>query len=202
MLDYIGIILGSGLLVIGIIAGIGPQNLNTMTHAIRKNHAYLVATTCFIGDSFLILVGCIGLQFATSKIFLNTVNIIGILFMCYFLWSKLNNLTKVKQIKFEQRILSKKVAVIRALGFTLLNPLVFIDTIVIIGGASTFYDGNKHLAFILGALLGDAIWLFGLTKLSMMFADRLNHPKVWLLIDLATIIIVAFVLIKMVGYFL
>lgn len=202
MLDYLGIVFGSGLLVIGIIAGIGPQNLNTMSHAIRKNHAYLVATTCFVGDAFLILVGCIGLQFATSKIFLDTVNIIGIIFMCYFLWSKLTNLTKAKQIKFEQQILSKKVAVIRALGFTLLNPLVFIDTIVIIGGASTYYTGQQHLAFVIGALLGDAVWLYGLTILSRTFADKLNRAIVWVIIDIATIIIVAAVLIKMIGYFL
>ena len=54
----------------------------------------------------------------------------------------------------------------------------------------------------LGALLGDFIWLFGLTLVSRTFAERLNRPRVWMLIDLSTIILVAIILIKMISYFL
>lgn len=202
MLEYLITIFSGALLVIGIIAGIGPQNLNTMSHAIRRNHEYWVATSCFIGDSALILIGCVGLQFADSKIFLTIINIVGIIFLSYYLWLKLKGLNKPRDVKFDRQILSKRAAILRALGLTLLNPLVFIDTIVVIGGTSTHYLGIHHSAFIIGALAGDAIWLYGLTILSRTFSDKLNRPRVWMLIDLATIVIVAYILIKMIGYFL
>ena len=202
MFDFLSVVFGGALLVIGIIAGIGPQNFNTMSHAIRRNHEYWVATTCFCADAVLILIGCVGLALANSKLFILLVNVVGIIFLSYYLWLKVRDLNKPHNVKFNNVIVNKKTAILRALGLTWLNPLVFIDTIVVIGGASTHYTGWHHTAFILGALLGDFIWLFGLTLVSRTFAERLNRQRVWMLIDISTIVLVAIILIKMISYFL
>ncbi len=202
VLEFIGAVFSGAILVIGIIAGIGPQNFNTMSHGIRRNHEYWVATTCFLADAVLILIGCIGLSLTNSKLFILLINIIGVAFLSYYLWIKVRDFNKPHNIKFNHEILSKKAAILRALGLTWLNPLVFIDTIVVIGGASTHHIGWQHTAFTLGALLGDFIWLYGLTLISRTFAEKLNRPQVWMLIDVSTIILVAIILIKMISYFL
>ncbi|TXI91597.1 MAG: hypothetical protein E6Q33_09910 [Neisseriales bacterium] len=200
MLQFFTTLFGGALFVLGVIAGIGPQNLNTMTHAIRRNHEYAVATTCFLADIALILLGCLGLKFTESKIFLLLINLIGIGFLSYYLWLKIKGLNKPHEVKFSQDILDKKSAILRALALTWLNPLVAIDTLVIIGGASTNYHGIMNFAFIAGAILGDFIWLFGLTLISRTFAERLNRPLVWLFIDISTILLVAYILIRMVSF--
>jgi L-lysine exporter family protein LysE/ArgO len=110
-------------------------------------------------------------------------------------------LNKLHEVKFANTILDKKTAIFRALALTWLNPLVIVDTIVIIGGASTHYLGINHVAFIIGALLGDFIWIFGLNFISRKYADKLNQPRVWFVIDIATIILVAYVAIKMISFF-
>ena len=200
MLAFFATLFAGALFVLGVIAGIGPQNFNTINHAIRRNHEYAVATTCFLADSVLILVGCIGLQFTNSKWLLLVINLIGIAFLIYFLWKKVRGLNVPHQVKFNYEILDKKTSILRALALTWLNPLVFIDTLVIIGGASTHYHGLSHFAFTLGALFGDFIWLFGLTLVARTFSEKLNRPAVWMLIDISTIILVAYILIKMISF--
>lgn len=200
-MEFLSVALGGAIFVLGVIAGIGPQNLNTMTHAIRRNHEYAVATTCFLADAVLILLGGIGLALSGAKWFLLLINIVGVLFLSYYLWLKIRSLNKPHEVKFSNTILDKKTAIFRALALTWLNPLVFVDTVIVIGGASTHYSGALHVAFMIGALLGDFVWLFGLTLISRTYAEKLNRPGVWLIIDISTIILVAYVLIKMISFF-
>lgn len=200
MFEFLLTIFGGALMVIAIIAGIGPQNLNTMSHAIHRNHEYAVATTCFLADAALILIGCIGVSELNHTAIL-VINIVGIIFLNYYLWLKIAALNKPQNVKLDNKIVSKKTAIVRALGLTWLNPLVFIDTIVVIGGTSARYSGSQHLAFTIGALLGDFIWLFGLTFLARTFANKLNRPAVWFIIDISTIVLVGYVLINLIAYF-
>ena len=79
---------------------------------------------------------------------------------------------------------------------TWLNPLVFIDTIIIIGGASSHYTDANWYWFTLGALLGDVVWIYGLVFISSKLSHKLNNPMVWVILDTTTIIIMAFVLYK------
>ena len=201
-MEFLSVALGGAIFVLGVIAGIGPQNLNTMTHAIRRNHEYAVATTCFLADAVLILLGGVGLALTGAKWFLLLINVVGVIFLSYYLWLKIRGLNKPHEVKFANTVLDKKTAIFRALALTWLNPLVFVDTIIVIGGASTHYSGSQHFAFMIGALLGDFVWLFGLTLISRTYAEKLNRPSVWLVIDISTIILVAYVLVKMISFFL
>lgn len=194
MLHFFETMFGGAVLVIGIIAGVGPQNLNIMSHAIRKNHTFSVTATCFLADTVLILAGCIGISALNSPVLNKIINIIGVIFLSYFIFIKLRGLNQPQNIKLDDKLVSKKIAILRGLALTWLNPLVFIDTVVIIGGRATNYTGINHTAFTLGAVLGDFIWIFGLALLSRIFAKKLNRPAVWFIIDLSTIILVAYVL--------
>lgn len=201
MFEFIHITTTAALLVIGIIAGIGPQNLNLISHAIRKNYTYEVAITCFLADTVLILIGCIGLMQINSKTFVAIINIVGIIFLSFYIFVKLKDLNKPHHIKFDNTFITKKVAIFRALGLTWLNPLVFIDTIVVIGGTSAHYTGMQHLAFTTGAVIGDFIWLFGVAYFANRFSKQLNKPIVWKIIDITTIILISYIVIKLIGYF-
>lgn len=200
--DFVSTIFNAIMLVIAIIAGIGPQNLNIISHAIRKNHAWSVATTCFLGDLVLILAGCIGVSFLGSHIVVKIINLVGITFLSYYVLLKIYGLNKPYNVKFDDNLVDKKTAIIRALALTWLNPLVFIDTIVIIGGTSANYTGLHHLAFTIGAITGDFIWLFGIAFIAHKFAHKLNRPIVWMCLDIATIILVAVILIKLMTFFI
>lgn len=198
--DLIAIFNGA-IFVVAIIAGIGPQNLNTLTHAIKKNHAYTVAITCFISDSLLILAGTFGLQLNKSVIIVETINIIGVLFMLWYLLHKIRSLfQKHSKFRISNKLLSRNQSIFQALALTWLNPLVFMDTIVIIGGNSLQYRGLARTNFIIGAVLGDFIWIFGLTTIARKFSYKLNRTIIWVGLDIMTIIIMVVILYKTIKF--
>mgnify|MGYP000275859703 CR=1 FL=1 len=201
MINNIGIIFSGLLFVVAIVSGIGPQNLNVISHAIKKNHSYWVATTCFLSDIILIVAGSIGLDIAYSKHVILFINIIGAIFISIYLIQKIWDLVFKKHVlKIENQVLTVKQSVIRALILTWLNPLVFIDTIIVIGGTASHYDGVELLCFIIGAVLGDALWLFSITLIAASFSHKLNNRLVWLFLDGLTILILIFILYKTMGY--
>ena len=60
------IVLNGILITLALFIGIGPQNLNIISHAIKKNHPYVVASTCFISDAILIIMGGFSIKFSNS----------------------------------------------------------------------------------------------------------------------------------------
>ena len=201
-MNSIYLIIYSALLTISIIAGIGPQTMNIISHSISKNHAFSVTITAVIADVILILVGCIGIIAIESKALLNIIYLTGIIFLSYYCITKILTLFDNRRIRISNKIISKKQAIINSLALTLLNPLVFVDTIIVIGGNSSRYHGINHLSFTLGAVIGDALWLFGIMLISQRFAKQLNRPIIWKIIDLITVVLVGIVIFKMIGFFL
>lgn len=201
-MNSIYLIIYSALLTISIIAGIGPQTMNIISHSISKNHAFSVTITAVIADVILILVGCIGVIAIESKALLNIIYLTGIIFLSYYCITKILTLFDNRRIRISNKIISKKQAIINSLALTLLNPLVFVDTIIVIGGNSSRYHGINHLSFTLGAVIGDALWLFGIMLISQRFAKQLNRPIIWKIIDLITVVLVGIVIFKMIGFFL
>lgn len=190
-------ILSGALFVLAIICGIGPQNLNIITHAIRKNHSMTVSSITAFADIFLLLAGGIGLSLSGSKTIIIIINIAGIIFMSWYLMTKIKGLFRHHDalvIKNEKE--SRKKAIIRALALTFLNPLVLIDMIVIIGATSSHYHGIEWVNFILGAILGDLVWVFGITFIAQSFSKQLNRVGVWFSLDIMTIIIMIVILYK------
>lgn len=197
MLQSLSEILSGAIFVIGVIAGIGPQNLNIISHAIRRNHAFLVALACFLSDIILIGGGGLGINVLHSKVLIIIINIVGAVFMVWYIGTKVHSLFKPhSKYHLGSVTLTKNQAVVKALAFTWLNPLVIIDTIVIIGGASSHYQGISLFKFLTGALLGDFIWIFGLYKLAEIFADKLNQVWIWITLDVMTIMIMSLILYK------
>ena len=201
-MNSIYLIIYSALLTISIIAGIGPQTMNIISHSISKNHAFSVTITAVIADVILILVGCIGIIAIESKALLNIIYLTGIIFLSYYCITKILTFFDNRRIRISNKIISKKQAIINSLALTLLNPLVFVDTIIVIGGNSSRYHGINHLSFTLGAVIGDALWLFGIMLISQRFAKQLNRPIIWKIIDLITVVLVGIVIFKMIGFFL
>ncbi len=199
MIEHILAILSGAIFGITIIAGIGPQSLNILTHAIKNNFPYMVAFVCIITDGLLIISGTLGLGLGNSKLLFSWVNLFSIAFILWYISQKIRSLFRqFHQFKFDNKTLSKSQAALKALSLTLLNPLVYIDTVAIIGGNSLRYNGQARVDFIIGTLIGDFIWLFGLVVIGKKFARYLNKRAVWICLDIITIVIMSVILFKII----
>ncbi|MBP9743138.1 MAG: LysE family transporter [Burkholderiales bacterium] len=187
--------------MIGIIAGIGPQNLYIISHAIKQENSLIISITCCVADIILFLIGCAGLSLFNSRAIVLTINIIGIIFISWYLMGKVRDLfrhhTKIKVTTVKQ---TQVQAIIKALALTWLNPLVLIDMVVLIAGTATRYAGYARIDFMLGAIAGDILWIFGITLLATRLSNKLNRVEVWICLDILTILIMLFILYTTVSY--
>lgn len=178
------------LLQSGLILGLGAQNLFVLDAGIRRRKHLLVATVCSACDVLLIGIGVLGA--ASAFIAIPTLKIIfgvlGVGFLSYYAILKLvEGVRGVVPVKMEQHApYSSKRAVMAALGFSLLNPHVYLDTVVLIGGYA-----SKHEALIDRAYFGagaggfSVLWFYGLAFLSSIFAPILTKPTAMRVLALA-----------------
>ena len=74
--------------------------------------------------------------------------------------------------------------ILAGLAFTYLNPHVYVDTLLLIGGASSSYVGDEKLMFGVGAATASFVFFFSLGYGAKRLSPILNNPESWKIIDL------------------
>jgi L-lysine exporter family protein LysE/ArgO len=69
------------------------------------------------------------------------------------------------------------------LAITLLNPHVYLDTLVIIGGIGGTLDSEQKRWFLLGSVLASFVWFFGLGFASKKLIPFFESSKTWVILD-------------------
>jgi L-lysine exporter family protein LysE/ArgO len=173
-----------------LILALGAQNIFVLNSGLRKQRHLLVAFVSTVCDALLIFVGVIGVatvfvQYPLLKIGLG---FIGVGFLLFY------GLLKLKEAKNGITLNSSathattiKQTVLTSLGFSLLNPHVYLDTVVLIGGYSAQFNYFvERLYFGLGASSFSAIWFFGLALLASLASRFLNNPKAMRIVSLVS----------------
>lgn len=88
---------------------------------------------------------------------------------------------------------------ISALGFSLLNPYVYIDTVMLIGPTGAALPGNLQPSFIAGCGTASVAWFFGLTALAGVVAPRAGSSGVQVVVEIFMIVLCAAGAIKLLG---
>jgi L-lysine exporter family protein LysE/ArgO len=85
--------------------------------------------------------------------------------------------------------------VMACLGFTFLNPNVYLDTIVLMGGLAATYGATLKWSFAAGAILCSVLWFTLLGALSVTMSRLFHSTQAWIALD--SVIGVAMVLISL-----
>lgn len=177
--DYIyGFGLGLSLL-----AAIGAQNVHVISHGLRRNHHLLVAFICFLCDVLLIGIGVFGVgKYIFSSILLKKIMLImGTIFLLYYAFNSLasafsSSASGIDVLKISS---SKSKTVISTLAVSLLNPNVYLDTVVLIGGASSNLESSARFAFTVGSLSASLFWFFSIVTLSYLLGPHVIRAGLW-----------------------
>ena len=117
-------------------------------------------------------------QYFTSIIEL-IFNILLVLFLIYFIYSKIK--LRSKNIDFNQNF--KKTSLVsiifKTLGFTYLNPHVYSDTVFFLGNFSKSFLINDKIIFGVGASIASTLFFFSIGYASNYFSKYLNNKKIW-----------------------
>lgn len=178
----------NGLLVaFGLIMAIGAQNAFVLAQSLRREHHLSTAALCVTCDALLVTAGVFGLAglLADSPLLLGIARWGGAAFLLWYAAQALRRALGSQSLQHSATSLprSRRAVLLAALAVTLLNPHVYLDTVLLIGslGAQQAVPG----AYALGAASASLLWFLGLALGAAWLAPWLARPATWRLIDLA-----------------
>jgi len=194
-----GLGLGSGLII-----AIGSQNAFVLRQGLKHEHHFTIATLCFVIDAALIALGGLGVGTLVSSTpaLATGAAVFGALFLFAYGVLAFRRAWIGETLKTENgetARMSLKVALLTTLGFSLLNPHVYLDTVVLLGGISGQHPWPGRAWFLGGAATASFVWFYTLAFAATKLAPLFRAPVTWKALD-ATIGVVmwaiAFSLIK------
>ena len=181
-------------LMAGLIVAIGAQNAFILRQALLRANVPLLVAVATVLDASLVVAGSAGFgavvhALAPVLIFISWA---GAAFLAaYGLLAIRRAFHPTVLIPSQGAGLSPMKAVRVLLMVSLLNPHVYLDTVVLVGGIAGRYPGEARMAYTLGAITASAVWFaclgFGARLLEPIFA----RPLAWRVLD-AVIALVMF----------
>ncbi|MBY6032250.1 LysE/ArgO family amino acid transporter [Marinobacter daepoensis] len=176
----------TGLIVCGgIIVAIGAQNAYVLSQAIRQEHHWWSAGLCMTSDVLLFSLGMFGVSAALMAMpeALNALRWLGVLFLG---WLAIQAFYRViigrAALKAgEGRSATLKGVVLTTLAVTLLNPQVYLDTLLLIPAVGA--QQADSATFLAGASSASILWFGGLAWAGSRLAPWLATPTAWRVID-------------------
>lgn len=181
LIDYTsGFLLGLSLII-----AIGSQNAFVLKQGLRREHVFIVCLFCAVSDALLISAGVAGFGAVTAR-FPQVVTIAKVAGVIFLLGYGLQSLYASMRISHALHtegaaVTSLKKAILLCIGFTWLNPHVYLDTLVLVGMVSTGAD-NK-LLFGLGAVSASFCFFFALGYGARLLKPLFVKPKAWNILD-------------------
>lgn len=178
-----GLILGAGMII-----PIGAQNSYILSQGIKRNHHILAATICMVCDVLLIALGIFGggKLIASHEWLMFSIGWGGVLFLSTYAALSFKNvwLNTYKEATNTKNLNSRKKIIGATFAVTLLNPHVYLDTVMILGSVGGTFDGNEKLAFALGTMLASILWFYSLAFGAAKMAPFLGNPTVQRVVDI------------------
>jgi L-lysine exporter family protein LysE/ArgO len=158
-----------------------------LRQGLRREHVSAVVLFCATSDAVLIGAGVAGMaQALKGRPVLATVLAgLGAAFLCAYglraLWR--SRQPGALQAAAQGSSLSRAAVVAQAAGFTLLNPHVYLDTVLLVGSAGAQYAGPLKLWFVAGASVASALWFTALGFGARLLAPVFARPRAWQMLD-------------------
>jgi len=172
---------------LSLILAIGAQNIFVIEQGLKKQYVFLVCLICSLSDLLLIFSGILLFHFFHQylNVFVElTLNILLIIFLIYFIYSKIKYIKRNISFNNEVEDTSKIEISLKTLGFTYLNAHVYSDTVFFLGNFSKNFLIDEKIYFGIGASIASFIFFFLLGYLSTYFSKYAQNDKIWKYINL------------------
>lgn len=177
--------LGFGL---SLIVAIGAQNAFVLRQGLIRNHVLIIVSICAAADVALIFAGIAGLGALITSVgwLLPAIELVGGVFVATYgvLAAKRALSSESLAPTAETAGMSAALAITTTLGLTLLNPHVYLDTVLLLGSVASTYGINRWW-FGLGAGIGSIAWFFSLGFGARMLKPVFAKPIAWRILDIA-----------------
>jgi L-lysine exporter family protein LysE/ArgO len=172
---------------LGLIVAIGAQNAFVLRQGLRREHVGSVVLFCAAADAALIAAGVLGMAQALGRSpdLARALALAGAVFLALYVAHALRRAWHPHRLTAAVggAGLRRGAAVAQAAAFTLLNPHVYLDTVLLVGSIGAQQPAALRGWFIAGAGGASLLWFvllgFGARWLAPWFA----RPRAWQLLD-------------------
>ena len=186
---------------LSLIVAIGAQNAFVLRQGLRGEHVFAVALVCALSDALLIALGVT--SFGRIALALPGLDPVmrfgGAGFLAWHgaksLHAALRSTASLKP-QTAAAASSLKQAVLACLGFTWLNPHVYLDTVVLIGAVAAQFPG-AGLSFGAGAATGSFLFFFALGYGASWLRPLFARPGAWRVFEAIVAIIMGSLAFKL-----
>lgn len=174
-------------LSLGLIVAIGAQNAFVLRQGLRREHVLSVVLFCALADAALITAGVLGMAQALGDKpgLAKAMALAGAAFLAWYGWQALRRARQASQLQTTPHGegLSLGAAMAQAAAFTLLNPHVYLDTVLLVGSIGAQQPRALQGWFIAGSCMASVGWFTALGFGARWLAPLFARPRAWQVLD-------------------
>ncbi|NMG43625.1 LysE family transporter [Aromatoleum toluvorans] len=171
-----------------LIVAIGAQNSFVLQQGIRREHLLPITLICALSDALLIGAGIAGLGalIQSSPVVLTIARYGGAAFLLVYGALAARRAWQGERLHVQAGApVPLATAVATCLGFTFLNPHVYLDTVILLGGLANQHGEHGRWAFGAGSATASLLWFFALAYGARVLAPIFDRPVAWRVLDAA-----------------
>jgi L-lysine exporter family protein LysE/ArgO len=174
----------------GLIMAIGAQNAHVLRTGLKREHVLLTVAACIVIDVILIGlgVGGLGAMVQASALLLGVARWGGAAFLLWYglrSWRAVLGANALTLTAAPSGIGAGR-ALASVVGLSLLNPHLYLDTVVLLGAIGAQFPSAERGSFALGAMSASLLWFSALGFGARRFAHLFALPLAWRCIDAVT----------------
>lgn len=169
-----------------LIIAIGAQNAWVLAQGLRRQYHWMIAGLCALVDLTLICLGMLGLGalLSQSELLMSIALWGGIGFLLVYGARSLKAAFKPGALEASKStITSRKSAILTTLAVSLLNPHVYLDTVILLGSIGNQVEVELRPWFTMGAVGASILWFFSLSLGARWLAPLFQKPIAWRVLD-------------------
>jgi len=203
-ISSISAVFSQGLLLgLSLIVAVGAQNAFVLRQGLKREHVGSIVLFCALADATLMTAGVMGMGQAlgASPYLARALALAGAAFLAVYGWRALQRARQAQRLDATGTGagISCGAALTQAAAFTLLNPGVYLDTVLLVGSIGAQQAAPLRAWFVVGASCASLGWFaalgYGARKLTPLFA----RPGAWQVLDgitAATMFLLASLLVR------
>lgn len=193
-----GLALGATLII-----AIGAQNAFVLRQGLKREHVGLVVGFCALADALLMTAGVLGAgqAIASAPGLARWMAAAGAVFLALYGLRALQRAwhPPASSAAGTERRIGWRAALAQVAAFTLLNPHVYLDTVVLVGAVGAQQAPAMRPAFLIGACSASALWFTALGYGARWMAPWFVRPAAWRGLDAvigATMLLLSALLVR------
>lgn len=171
----------------GLIVAIGSQNAYLLRQALKREFVLTCVVICILCDVVLIAAGVAGMgQVITeAPALLFWLKMAGVGFLGWYGFRAARSALRPGAMVLGEgeSAPDRRAVIFTMLAFSLLNPHVYLDTIILLGSIGGQQPGSGKFYFAWGAMMASVIWFFSLGVGARYLTPVFARPLAWRILD-------------------